>query len=112
MNPATQIVLGIAVSLSGLISILIRNSLAKLPPIGLERWWLDKEGLDYGTFAKRKILTIGSIFIEFGTILIVVVVDRYLNDSVTTIGTAIVAITVLGVFVTFIVYVFRVNKVI
>jgi len=112
MNPATQIFLGIAVSLVGVVSILLRNWVAKLPPMGLERWWLEKEGLDYGTFARRKILTIGSIFIGFGMIVLVVGVDRYLNDSVTTIGTAITAIIVLGVFVTFISYVFRVNKVI
>ena len=111
-QPVFQIILGLGFTILGILVFVVRTPLAKMPPIGLERWWLEKEKMDPVLFSRRKLAAVGTFFIGLGAIGFVSGADQFLNSSTSLVGNAIIGILLLGLFVTFILYVFSIKKVI
>ena len=101
-----------AIIILGVFVFLVRGPLSKMSGFGQERWWLEKKEIDPVSYSRRKLTAVGVFLIGLGTIVFVSGADHDWNSSLSFFGRTIIGILLLGLFLTFILYVFSVKKVI
>lgn len=111
-STAILLILGAFFSIAGAIVVLCRRFLANLPPNRIQQRYVEREGWEYKEFAELNALVVGVFSLLFGVISLLAGVDRLLTDSSRLIVPLVAGVGFLGLLVIFILYFFRLKRII